>query len=274
MKGISGYEISAFTVLPPLGPSGSRIRMSAMRFPEMILFDYGQTLIHERGYDRAAGCRAMLSRAVRNPLSCTAEELAGYIVELEAEMERFYTADGCVTRCEFHNFPFQRYLLESKGIELDVSQEEAERLFWDAAAPGEATEGIGPFLDYLAGRGVRTGVISNLSFSGAALKARIDRLIPNHRFEFILATSEYVFRKPDSRIFQLALFKAGLQPEDVWYCGDSPVYDIRGAFEMGMQPVWYAGYLSPIWHTGGDPDVPHLRISSWKELQDILDGLA
>ena len=244
-----------------------------VKAPKLILFDYGQTLIQERYYDRVKGCQALLDHAAPCSRPCTAEELARHLVEVEEAMGRFRTPDGLPTRCEVHNFPFFRYLLESRGVELDLSLEEADRLFWDAAAPGEATEGIGALLDYLDGRGIATGVISNLSFSGSALQARIDRLIPNNRFLFVMATSEYVFRKPDPHIFQLALFKAGVEAEDAWYCGDSPLYDVQGAYAAGLRPVWFTGYLSPLWYHGGEPEAPHLRAASWSELQRILEEL-
>lgn len=48
-------------------------------------------------------------------------------------------------------------------------------------------------LDYLNEKGIRTAVISNNCFSGAALKEQLDRLLPGNRFEFVLASSDYIF---------------------------------------------------------------------------------
>ena len=249
------------------------MRIPTLKRPKMLLFDYGQTLVSESYYDMALGHAAVLAHAVSNPMARTPEELAALTRELESEMERFYRADGSVTPCETHNFPFQRYLYESQGIAFDCPREEVERLYWDAAAPGSPTAGVAAFLDFLETQGIRTGVISNLSFSGAALAGRLARLLPGHRFEFILSTAEYVFRKPSRRIFELALLKAGLPAEEVWYCGDSPVYDLRGAHGCGIQPVWYTGSLSPLWYHGEVPDVPHLEAASWSDLEGILRTL-
>ena len=47
-----------------------------MRKPEMILFDYGHTLVFEPAFDYLAGCRAVLSCCVSNPLDITPETLA------------------------------------------------------------------------------------------------------------------------------------------------------------------------------------------------------
>lgn len=73
------------------------------------------------------------------------------------------------------------------------------------------------------------------------IKKRIRELLPGHSFEFILATSEYLFRKPDRRIFEMALKKAQLAPEEVWYIGDSYECDVLGAGNAGIFPVWYVG---------------------------------
>ena len=224
-----------------------------LKRPKMVLFDYGQTLIHEPYFNKALGMEAVLAHAVSNPLGRTARELGDYIDALETEMERFHTADGHSPLLETHNLPFQRYVFASQGLAFSLPEEVLETLYWDAAAPGQPTDGILPLLDLLAAEGIRTGVISNLSFSGAALRARLDRLLPNHRFEFILATSEYVFRKPSPRIFRLALTMAGLEPREVWYCGDNPDCDIAGAAACGIQPVWYTGALSPLWSSQNTP---------------------
>ena len=143
-----------------------------------------------------------------------------------------------------------------------------------AAAPGRPTEGIHTLLDLLAVRGIRTGVISNLSFSGSALRARLVRLLPNHRFEFILATSEYVFRKPSPRIFRLALTMAGLEPHEVWYCGNNPACDIAGAAACGIQPVWYTGALSPLWSSQNTPTADHLTLAHWADFPALLDRVS
>ncbi len=158
----------------------------------------------------------------------------------------------------------------SNRLSFSLPGPELERLYWDAAAPGRPTEGIRPLLDFLAAAGIRTGVISNLSFSGDALRERLDRLLPNHRFEFILATSEYVFRKPSPRIFRLALTMAGLEPDEVWYCGDNPVCDIDGAAACGIQPVWYTGARSFLWSPDGDPTAPHLSLDRWSDFPALL----
>lgn len=240
------------------------------KYPKMVLFDYGQTLIDEPYFKKDLGMEAVLSHADANPLGRTAQELADYVDALEDEMERFRTADGHIPLYETHNLPFQRYVFASQGLSFSLPGTELETLYWDAAAPGRPTEGVAALLEQLAAAGIRTGVISNLSFSGSALRARLDRLLPNHRFEFILATSEYVFRKPSPRIFRLALTMAGLEPQEVWYCGDNPACDIEGAAACGIQPVWYTGARSPLWSSDRPPNAPYLLLEHWVDFPALL----
>ena len=101
---------------------------------------------------------------------------------------------------------------------------------------------IRELLGYLHDNSIRTGVISNIGWTGAALKRRINTLLPDHHFEFILASSDYGLRKPDKRLFQVALEKAALKPNEVWFCGDTYDKDIEGACAAGIYAFFYQGF--------------------------------
>lgn len=237
--------------------------------PQMILFDYGQTLIDEGQFDGVKGTAAVMKYAVCNKYHRTPEQVQAEASKINDELGRFDPARRHLFQVEVHNRPFNAYLYESQGIKLSLPYEQIERIFWDAAAPGTPTDGIEDFLQFLKNQGIRTGVISNISFSGKALKERIDRLIPSNEFEFIIASSEYVFRKPNRRIFELALEKAGLSADQVWYIGDQYQCDIVGAREAGLFSVWYTAYID--WKQDERNDV--LKIGCWKELQRYLESL-
>ena len=82
-------------------------------------------------------------------------------------------------------------------------------------------------IDYLNQAGIRTAVISNNAWSGEAIKERFDRLLPNNRFEFIISSCDYMIRKPDKRLFEIALMKSGLTSDKVWYCGDQMMLSVQ-----------------------------------------------
>jgi putative hydrolase of the HAD superfamily len=54
----------------------------------------------------------------------------------------------------------------------------------------------------------------------------------------VLIDTEVGFSKPDVRIFEIALQKLSLKPEDVWMIGDNLVWDIEPPQRLGMYAVW------------------------------------
>ena len=169
-----------------------------------------------------------------------------------------------------------RLKYELHGIRLNISYEEAELVFWDHTAP--MTEqclypNIKDTLEYLHGNGIRTGVISNIGWTGAALKRRINTLLPDNHFEFILASSDYGLRKPDVRLFQVALERAKLSPDTVWFCGDTYDKDIEGANAAGLTTVFYQGTAEGSAERQSvqtDFSKAAYTISDWKELVSVL----
>lgn len=241
-----------------------------MRYPEMILFDYGQTLIREMCFDGVAGSRALMAYAVENRYGLTPEQVNAEAEEINRELGRNVPGMRHRLLQETPQTGFQRYLYESLGIRLALAPEEAECIFWDAAAPPEPTPGIQALLAELSRRHIRTGVISNMGYSGRALSRRLAACLPEHAFEFVLASSDYVFRKPNPRLFRLGLTLARLPAEAVWYCGDSLKCDVAGAAAVGMQPVWYT---SCVLDRTEQDDTPRIEISHWNQLLQLLDHL-
>jgi putative hydrolase of the HAD superfamily len=237
-----------------------------MKKPKMILFDYGQTLVNEKFFDGVKGTAEVLKYAIVNKENRTPEEIQAVADAINHELGRFDPLRKHHFQVEVPNDMFARYLYESQGIKLSIPYNQVDKIFWDAASPGTVTDGIIEFLCFLKEQGIRTGVISNISYSGRALEERINALFPEHKFEFIIATSEYMFRKPNHRIFDLALKKAELQAEDVWYIGDQYECDIVGSTNAGMFPVWYMGAIDMPYVEKDDV----LTIMDWNELRKEL----
>ena len=240
-----------------------------MKKPKMILFDYGQTLVNEQLFDGVKGTVAVLKYATKNKYNKTAEEIQAYANKLNQELGRFDPERRHLFQVEVPNYMFSKYLYESQGIEISLSPEEMDSVFWDAAAPGKATEGIGDFLTFLKENNIRTGVISNISYCGNAVTKRINDCIPENDFEFIIATSEYMYRKPNKHIFELALEKGEIEAEDVWFIGDQYQCDIVGARDAGLFPVWYIGAIDMKY----EPRQDVLTIKNWDELKEFILGI-
>ncbi|GHU70919.1 haloacid dehalogenase [Clostridia bacterium] len=240
-----------------------------MKKPRMIIFDFGHTLLAELGFDSLKGTCALMEYATANPLHLTAEQVNEHTERLFFET----CAKARDVGIETHEFSFQHLAYEYQRLEFSIDNARIEKVFWDAAAPAAQMPHVETMLDYLRDNNIRTGVISNIAYSGEALKNRIKEFLPKYSFDFIIASSEYVVRKPEPLIFELALRKADLPAKDVWMCGDSVRADVEGAASVGIFPVWYEDLtLENTWHDPGKPQptMAHLHIHDWLEMIEAL----
>ncbi len=243
-----------------------------MHPPKMILFDYAHTLAWEPDADFLRGERAVFAHVKDNPRQVSPEEAARLGTEL------FLTARDCRHRgWEVHEHQYLRLKYDLLGLTFDLPMNELEKRLWTATCPGEPMPGVREMLADLRARGIRTGVISNLGWTSEALTDRLQRLLPAHEFEFVIASSDYAVRKPNPLIFQAALAKAGLSPEEVWFCGDQIDADIFGAQAAGIFPVWYDCDSVPNGFARKNAGLTitgeHLHIHHWSELQGPLGPL-
>ena len=245
-----------------------------MTKPEMIIFDYGHTLLYQPQFSSSNGNKAIYSYITANPNHISFEEFDKTILGLFSKIKG---ERGPILEIHEHNFLKLAY--EYMGITLSVSLEEAEKIIMNGISKGGVMPYADIMLDYLHSKGIRTGVISNNCFSGKALEELFGRLLPGNRFEFVLASSDYVFRKPDSMMFEIGLQKAKLTADKVWFCGDSIEADVYGAMNVGMFPVLYEGENPEAVNPSADQkekvmiEGEYLHIHDWRELIDVLEGI-
>ena len=94
-----------------------------------------------------------------------------------------------------------------------------------------------PTLETLQERGYRLGMISNTS-DDMNVQQLLDRWGLRSYFEFIVTSAGCGIRKPDARIYQLALDHFRVRPEATAMVGDSPEADILGANRLGIYSIW------------------------------------
>lgn len=112
---------------------------------------------------------------------------------------------------------------------------------------------------------VKLGLITN--GDSVMQRSKIEALEIAPMMDAIVISSEVGIRKPDRRIFSLALQKLGCSPEETWFVGDHPDHDIRGAETAGLRPFWV--------RTGAfdAENVPGTQIESVASLRRYLPGL-
>ncbi|RFB18690.1 HAD family hydrolase [Bacillus sp. HNG] len=84
---------------------------------------------------------------------------------------------------------------------------------------------------------VKVGIVTNGSTQRQ--KAKIMNTHLNRCFDTIIISEEVGFSKPDERIFELALHKLNVRPEEALFVGDDIVKDISGCQNANMKGIWF-----------------------------------
>ena len=83
-------------------------------------------------------------------------------------------------------------------------------------------------------------------------------------FELVVTSETTGHKKPDPRIFRYAMQQAGASKENSLMIGDNPISDIKGAYDAGIDQVFF----NPL---GKSIDlIPTYTISHLRELEQIL----
>lgn len=238
--------------------------------PKLIIFDYGETLAHEANYSSRNGFAAVLEYACENPQNLDADFL---LKEYHAAYHDLRD-DGIRVGIELPNINRWRWIFEMFDLRFTKSEAELEEIFWDGAAPCTTTPGMPRLLALLREKKIKTGVISNMGFSGTALRQRLEKTFPDHAFDFVISSADYLLRKPEKRIFDLALHKAGCGAREAWFLGDNLRCDIAGSASAGLRPIYYSLDLGDAYREPQNVDqLPeYLRINDWQELIELIEN--
>lgn len=183
---------------------------------------------------------------------------------------------GFDIRRQFYTKTLYEYLgIEFSLTPLEMDVVELENTLWDDVSELSIMPDADKMLDYLNKNSIRTGIISNLPWSGDALRVHLDKHLPNNRFDFVMTSCDYLFKKPNRILFDIALQKSGLCANEVWFCGDTPEADVEGAAKVGIFPVLYDNDAK--YKNCSDDQAlqrEHLHIYEWTELNDTLERIS
>lgn len=134
---------------------------------------------------------------------------------------------------------YDAIVLEELGVETDpgafaaemgqefravVTRVESWVLFPDAV----------PALEAVRGMGLKTGLVSNATELARRVLGNLDM---ERHFDAVVISDEVGVRKPDPRIFRIALDIIGAEPGRTIFLGDRPAVDMAGARRAGVLPV-------------------------------------
>ncbi|MNP12091.1 Pyrimidine 5'-nucleotidase YjjG [compost metagenome] len=85
-------------------------------------------------------------------------------------------------------------------------------------------------------RGYRMGIMTNGQHD--IQYGKMDMLQLTELFHTVIVSEDTGMKKPDQRIYQMALDKLEVPAENTVFIGDHPVNDIWGAYQVGIRGVW------------------------------------
>ncbi len=127
------------------------------------------------------------------------------------------------------------------GLELTPAQGEE---LWEAWNLGGAFLGRTLFPDtldtlrWLQERGYRLGSVTNRGYGGPRFQLEMRDLGLTQLFEVVAVSCDVGYMKPHPRIFQYALDRMAIEPQDTVMVGDSLRADVEGAKTLGITAVW------------------------------------
>ena len=154
-------------------------------------------------------------------------------------------------------------LMGGAGQALDVA---AAEIYADWAEHRHFSlyDDVPDVLTTLCRRGIRVGLISN---AHRCLESFQSHFGLSGLIAVSVASSDHGFLKPHPRIFEAALARMGVEPQDATMVGDSLKHDVAGARGVGMRGILIARGSRPV---PAGPDVEVIR--SLAELPDLVSN--
>jgi HAD superfamily hydrolase (TIGR01549 family) len=196
-----------------------------------VLFDLGDTLFRLNpmtdvtdafaGFLAAEGVEDAEAEAVRVMETFRERMMAGYgRGQLEepriAELVRPLLGDGP--------------LAEKGAMHLDELLGEADVQRWEPADRRHVLESV-------RGLGLRVGFVSNTLTRPEVMRRRLREFELLQHANVAIFSVEHGVRKPNRRIYEIALDAVGVAPEEVLFVGDRVREDVRGPQALGMRSI-------------------------------------
>jgi REG-2-like HAD superfamily hydrolase len=228
---------------------------------EAVFFDIGDTLVAPHPsfaalFAETCRCEGVpLSDAAARPVEAwVGRELASWRAE-----GRLFSASPESSR-QFWQGLYARFLT---GLGIPFPAALPERIYqrFTQSDSYRAFPDVIPSLRALRERGLRLAVLSNWEEWLERLLHDLD-LLPF--FDLIVVSGVEGREKPDPALFQLALTRVGVLPQQAVHVGDSLESDCAPALAAGMHAILLD-------RCGRHPDTPYPRITDLEGLLDVLN---
>lgn len=240
-----------------------------------VFFDLGNTLIHFQGawpevmHSANQELLAYLKQAGFQLDEATfAEEfrrrLQEYYVERDSEFIEYTTA--YVLQTLLHE-------LGNSQVSSDALRPALQRLYAVSQAHWIRENDTLATLETLKAAGYKMAIVSNAG-DDEDVQTLVDNAGIRPYFDFVLSSAACGFRKPNPRIFEIALERLGLQAAETVMVGDTLGADILGARNAGLRSIWITRRAdTPDNRDHDDTIIPDATITALTELASALSSL-
>jgi len=142
--------------------------------------------------------------------------------------------------------------------------------YWFSEFPKCAVlmEGALEVLEYLKTKQIKLGIITNGSVR--AQSSKLDHVSIRDYFVSVVISDEVGVKKPDKRIFEIALNQLNADLDKTIFIGDQPLNDVVGAENVGIRGIWLSGFSE--WNISDRK--PFYTIDRLTELKGFLEGIS
>ena len=164
-------------------------------------------------------------------------------------------------------------LFREAGLEHDPELLGHYREFW---APHTLTDPqVKPLWEWLAGQGIRVGVLSNTIWPREWHEEFFDRDGVLDLIDGAVYTSEVPWTKPAPQVFHASVEAVGAgDPTRCVYVGDRLFEDVHGSQAVGMRAIWIPHSDIPAEQRGHVEGAPDAVAHELAEIPDLLRSLA
>jgi putative hydrolase of the HAD superfamily len=237
---------------------------------KVVLFDLGHTLINYhnewRGPERkAVGNVAKMVCQVTD--HCEENDVQAYLLDLLDQGRKRKIAEQIeIPLPEVLNDCYARFGCDGDdGLVL----EGMEAFYAVLLEERELVPGAKEMLEDIRARGYSIGLISDVAWgltSDYPMRDMKHFGLDEYFDDFVFSTDVGI-RKPNPRIFKLALFNIGAKAEEAIYVGNNLQADIQGALGVGMTAVLKRSDF----YEHDDRIIPSAKVSTWDDFRAWLD---
>ena len=175
-----------------------------------------------------------------------------------------------IIKNDFNSSLLLRGIGIKRGIRLDGDQWRDFAWLWYEPLAKIATiePTIKETFNKLKALGLKLGILSNTFVSSHSLERHLEQIGILDFFTMRMYSYEFDFRKPDLRLFKIAVERIGEAAGNILYVGDRIDLDIVPALKVGMQSVLKAAYTN----AGKTPPNGAWKIEHLSELPALIEN--